>query len=104
MKNTEKITIECSGCKRTQTLRKIKVSKCDFYLCSLGECKLNPDFEIPKRDGYIISFEINAAGAFTGVKYEVPTQEHIEGVKRAKQILYTGMMQLKEEGQNSKYN
>jgi len=104
MENDKKITIECSGCKRTQTLRKSKLIKCDIYTCSLGECKINADFKIIPKEGFIIVLECNVAGGFCGVNYKKPTNMDLESINRARNIEYLGKMQLKEKGQNPKCN
>ena len=104
MKNEEKITIECAGCKRTKTLRKSKLIKCDIYTCSLGGCKINPNFKIPEKDGCITVIKYEVAGGFCGINYRIPTNEDLKGVERAKNILHRGLMQQKERGQNSLCN
>lgn|ERR1035437_1715323 len=102
--NNEKITIECLGCKRTQTLRKTKLIKCDYYTCSLGCCRINPDFKIIKKEGCITVITFNAAGSFSGVINRIATKEENESVIRAKKIKYAGELQLKERSQNFKLN
>lgn len=104
MKNSEQITIECFGCKRTQTLRKSKLIKCDYYTCSLGSCKLNPDLEIPHKEGYMVVTEHNVAGGFCGINFRKQSQEDLESINRAKQIKNLGLIQSKEQGQNYKCN
>jgi len=105
MKNNEKITIECLSCKRTQTLRKSKVIKADYYTCSLGICKINPDFIFPKlRDGYVRVIEMNASGSFSGVTDRISTKEEKVSIDRAREIKYASMIFIKEKSQKAEYN
>lgn len=105
MKNSEKVTIKCLGCKRTQTLRKSKLIKADYYTCSFDCCKINPHFVFQKqKEGYIRVIEMNAAGAFTGVIDRMPTEEEKMSVNRAKQLKNAGMIYVKTKGQKAEYN
>lgn len=98
MYKEQKVTISCAGCGRTQILRKSKIIPCDGYTCSLGSCKLNPDFKIPQiPDGYICEEIINAAGGFDGWKIHVANEEDLQSVERAKAIRDQGIKQLANE-------
>jgi len=98
MYKEQKVTISCAGCGRTQTLRKSKIMPCDGYTCSLGSCKLNPNFKLPETpDGYICEEIMNAAGGFDGWKFRKPTADELQSVERAKAIRDAGVKQLANE-------
>ena len=103
-KLNNKIIIECISCKRTQIVMKNKLIKCDYYTCSLGCCKMNPEFELPEKHGCITVIEFNAAGSFSGIINRVSTKEEQESLNRAKKLKYLGELQVKEKGQNFKCN
>ena len=103
-KNSERVTVECAGCHRTQTLRKCRLQVCDFYICGFGSCVVNHDFKIRKAEDEIASISMNAAGGFSGVTITKANEEHLAAVSRAKEILARGLLQLKTKGQDSKNN
>ncbi|MGD1804478.1 hypothetical protein ACP6PL_03410 [Dapis sp. BLCC M126] len=96
-KATEKVTVSCPGCGRTQTLRKSKVVPCNYYTCS-HSCKANPDWQHPdKPNRFVHVYHMNAAGAFTGHKFRPATEEEEEPINRAKLILSAGLLQISEQ-------
>jgi hypothetical protein len=94
----ERITVSCVGCGRTQSLRKSKLTICDGYTCSLGSCKLNPDYKFPViPDGYIREIISNAAGSFGGWIIRKATKEELEGLGRARALRDWGINKLADE-------
>lgn len=104
MDYNEKTTIECAGCKRSQTLRKRKIIVCDYYVCSFGDCKINPDFNPPLKEGFVRVIEYNAAGGFCGIIDRLPNEEEQEAVNRAKGLKDLGLLSMETKGQSFKHN
>lgn len=92
------MTVSCAGCGRTQTMRKSRLIICDGYTCSLGSCKLNPDFKLPKpAAAYICHIICNVAGSFSGWKICKATVGELRSMERARAIRDEGMKQLADE-------
>jgi hypothetical protein len=76
---SEKVTIRCSGCDKTQTLRPRKVEKCDGYYC--GRC----DFKPPAPpEGYVVYTIVQAAGGFWGYRMQIADLETQVALRRAR--------------------
>lgn len=82
----EKVTVVCAGCGREQHIRKSKVLKCDLYTCSLGSCKLNPDWKPERPLNAVMVIEMNAAGGFSGIRFKLPTADDLASIERARAI------------------
>ncbi|MEZ4630659.1 MAG: hypothetical protein R2880_08125 [Deinococcales bacterium] len=95
------VEIQCSGCGRVQRLSKNKVEKCDYYICGFRDCKVNPDWEPEKPLNVIKVIIPNAAGGFSGIRFELPTKEDLEAIDRAIAIRDAGLEQLKKKGPTS---
>jgi hypothetical protein len=99
MTDEQRVTVSCPGCGRTQTVRRSKLIRCDYYTCGLGCCKQNPDFRLPARpnDLYVIEHVLCAAGGFSGVKFRLMSPEDYASVKRARAIMEAARRKLSEE-------
>jgi hypothetical protein len=94
----ERVTIACSGCGRTQTFRRSKLTVCDSYWCSWGYCKLHPEMREPSPpDGYVCEHVPYAAAAFSGLRLRPMTDVDRMAVKRAQRILARGQAMLRAE-------
>jgi hypothetical protein len=95
-KRQKPIHVPCAGgCGRAAYIRPNKVEPCEGYLCNLGRCSFNADFKIPPPPpGHHLCTLMNAAGGFSGWRYELDTSEHEAAVERAKDILARGLEQL----------
>jgi hypothetical protein len=89
------VEIRCQGCGRTQHVRRLEV--CDGYTCSLGSCRLNPDFKIPEhQEGFICELVMCAAGGFSGYRIRVASDEDLQAVARARAIRDAGISLLSQ--------
>ena len=87
--------IRCQGCGRAQHVRRLQV--CDGYTCSLGSCRLNPEFKIPEhQEGFICELVMNAAGGFSGYRIRVASEEDLQSVARARAIRDAGIRMLSQ--------
>ena len=87
------VEIVCAGCGRTQRVRASKVIACDGYTCSLGACKQNPDFKLPRPpEGFVCVLELHAAGGFSGWSIRPATDDDRRAVERARAIRDQGLM------------
>lgn len=88
---SEKVTINCAGCDKTQTLRPRKVERCDGYYC--GACS----FRAPTPpDGYVVHIISNAAGGFWGYRMQVADPETQAALQRARALRDAGLKRLGE--------
>jgi len=89
------VAVACAGCGRTQRLRERKVVSCDGYTCGFGGyCAQNPRFVLhPVPHGCVRHIVPNAAGAFSGYNTRFATQEEIEAIARARNVLRRGKEQ-----------
>lgn len=92
------IQVACAGgCGRTAFVRPSKIEPCVGYTCNLGSCTLNGAFKIPPPpDEHHVAIVPQAAGGFSGWRYEPDTPEHLAAVARAKDILERGLKRLRE--------
>lgn len=88
---TEKVSIACPGCGRTQILRPSKVEPCDGYYC--GGC----DFSPPRPpEGYGLRYMFEAAGGFRGYSLFLLSDEDKQHLERAKGLLEAGTKRLSQ--------
>ena len=88
---SEKVTIKCQGCEKTQTLRPRKVQQCDGYYC--GRCS----FTSPAApQGCVKEIVFCAAGGFWGYRIVLASPEDVAAHERAKDILQRGLRRLGE--------
>jgi hypothetical protein len=99
MTEEPRVTVSCAGCGRTQTLRRSRLIQCDYYTCSLGCCKQNPDFKLPDRpnDLYITELVLQAAGGFSGARFRLMAPEDYASLQRARAIVEAAKRQSLEE-------
>ena len=89
------IEIRCQGCGRTQRTRHVQV--CDGYTCSLGSCRINPDFKIPEhQEGFVCELVLNAAGGFSGYRIRVASEDDLRSIARARAIRDAGTGMLSQ--------
>lgn len=88
---SEKVTIRCAGCAKTQTLRPRKVEKCDGYYC--GRCDFRPPLA---PEGQVNIITIGAAGGFCGYHHETPDSEMLAALGRARVLLDAGLKRIGE--------
>lgn len=88
MKEEERVTIYCAGgCGRSVTLRRSRVNPADFYLCnSRADGQRCRDSLPPVPEGKITVIRFNSAGSFTGISYEVPSEERRAAIARANRL------------------
>src|SRR5260370_11749933 len=85
------VEITCTGCGRTQTVRKNKIAPCHGYLCGLGHCAQNSKFALPAiPEGCVRHIIHNAAAGFSGYTTRFATGEESAAVVRARNILARG--------------
>jgi hypothetical protein len=83
----ERITISCTGCGRTQSLRLSKLVRCDGYWCGLGYCVVHPEVTHPPAPaGSICELMPYAAGSFSGHTIRPITDSERMAVKRAQRL------------------
>lgn len=88
---SEKLTIKCAGCDKTQPLRPRKVERCDSYYC--GAC----GFRAPAPpDGSVIYTVMHAAGGFWGYRMQVADPETQAALQRARALRDAGLKRLGE--------
>jgi hypothetical protein len=93
------VEVACAGCGRIQRVRASKVIPCDGYLCSYTGCAKNPAFRLPEvPDGWICTFELNAAGVFSGWRVRRATTAEQRSIDRARAIREEGLRLLKQRG------
>ncbi|GGB79735.1 hypothetical protein IHN32_04015 [Deinococcus sp. 14RED07] len=86
---SEKVTIKCAGCAKTQTLRPRKVERCDGYYC--GRC----DFKTPPAPEGQVSIIVNgAAGGFWGYRFETPDEDTLAALGRARVLRGAGLKRI----------
>lgn len=88
---SEKVTIKCAGCDKSQTLRPRKIERCDGYYC--GKC----GFRAPTPpDGYVVITTMNAAGGFRGYRLQEADPETQAALQRARAVRDAGLKRLGE--------
>jgi hypothetical protein len=88
---SENVTIKCTGCAKTQTLRPWKVEKCDGYDC--GRCNFRPPLA---PEGQVSSITNGAAGGFWGQRHETPDSELLAALGRARVLRHAGLKRIGE--------
>lgn len=88
---SEKVTIKCAGCAKTQTLRPRKVEKCDGYYC--GRCDFRPPLA---PEGQLSIITNGAAGGFWGDRHETPDAEMLAALERARVLRPAGLKRMGE--------
>lgn len=88
---SEKVTIRCAGCAKTQTLRPQKVERCDGYSC--GGCDFSPPHP---PEGQITVMVSGAAGGFRGYRHEIPDAERLAALGRARVVRDAGLERIGE--------
>ncbi|WP_019009257.1 hypothetical protein [Deinococcus aquatilis] len=86
---SEKVTLNCAGCAKTQTLRPRKVEKCDRYFC--GHCDFRPPLA---PEGQVSSVTNGAAGGFRGYRHETPDAEMLAALGRARVLRDAGLKRI----------
>jgi len=96
--NSNLVEIRCDGCGRTQQVRRARIIPCDGYTCSLGSCRLNPDFRTPTPpEGFVCALELNVAGGFSGYRVRLATLEDRQAIARARAIRDAGIVLWAQE-------
>ena len=88
---SEKFTIKCAGCAKTQTLRPRKVERCDGYYC--GRCDFRPPLA---PEGQISIITNGAAGGFWGYRHGTPDSAMLAALGRARVLRDAGLKRLGE--------
>ncbi|MBB4944419.1 hypothetical protein FHR32_008825 [Streptosporangium album] len=85
-KGAVKVTVQCHGCDKTQTLRPSKIERCDAYACTWEH---GPREEL--APGLVREIVYNAAGGFWGWRDVLATEEDAQAVRRAREIAVLGV-------------